>query len=166
MRKLGLAVLVVALWAAPRAASAGPLLEASLGLGWWVSPPSAPISVESRQPLNVMIAPGYGLLGDLLKVQVGVAGSGIGDVSNDSFRLQIRPMVTLSPPLFPLYVRGILAFMDVTHDQTRQTAFGAAAGLGFGLAGFGIFAEVGALTFSSGGQQWIVEGRAGISLGL
>ncbi len=165
MRKLGLAILVVALWAAPRTASAGPLLEASLGLGWWVSPPSV---IQSRLPLNVMVAPGYGLLGDLLKVQVGVAGSGIGDVSNDVFRLQIRPMVTLSPPLFPLYVRGILAFMDVTHSNSllNQTAYGLAAGLGFSLVGFGIFAEVGALTFSSGGQQWLVEGRAGISLGL
>ncbi len=163
MRKLGLAILVVALWAAPRAASAGPLLEASLGLGWWVSPPG---TVESRQPLNVMVAPGYGILNDLIKLQVGVAGSGIGDVSNDVFRLQIRPMVTVSPPLFPLYVRGILAFMDVTHSNSSQTAYGLAAGLGFSLVGFGIFAEVGALTFSSGGQQWLVEGRAGISLGL
>jgi hypothetical protein len=164
MRKLGLAILVVALWLAPRAASAGPLVEASLGLGWNVN---APAGAESRQPINVMIAPGYGFLSDLIKVQVGVAGSGFGDVSGDVFRLQIRPMVTVKPPLFPLYLRGMLAFLDVTHSDSSQTAFGAAAGLTFGLANIGIFGEVGALTFSTAGSQyWIVEGRAGVSLGF
>ncbi len=165
MRKLGLAILAVALWAAPRAASAGPFVEGSLGLGWDVN---APTGVESRQPLNIMIAPGYGLLADLIKIQVGVAGSGFGDRSNDTFRLQIRPMVTVSPPLFPLYVRGILAFIDVTHSDTSRTAYGAAAGLSFKLVAIGIFAEVGALTSSPsiGPREWIVEGRAGVSLGF
>jgi len=166
MRKLGLAIVVVALWSAPRAASAGPFVEGSLGLGWHVSP-SLPAGAESRQPLNIMIAPGYGFLADLLKVSVGFAGSGFGDVSGDVFRLQIRPMVTVQPPLFPLYVRGMLAFLDVTHSDTSQTAFGAAAGLSFGLLGVGVFGEVGALTFSAGGSQnWIVEGRAGVSIGF
>lgn len=166
MRKLGLAILVVALWSAPRAASAGPFVEGSLGLGWHVSP-SLPAGAESRQPINVMIAPGYGFLANLLKVQVGFAGS-FGDVPapNDVFQLQIRPMVTVQPPLFPLYVRGMLAFLDVTRDS-RQTAYGAAAGLSFGLLGLGVFGEVGALTFSAGGSQnWIVEGRAGVSIGF
>jgi hypothetical protein len=163
MRKLGLAVAVVVLWAAPRAASAGPLVEGSLGLGWIGTSPG----FDTRMPVNIMVAPGYGLLDDLLKIQLGVGASGFGDVSGDKFRLQLRPMVTLKPPLFPAYIRGIVAFLDVTDSSTRQTAFGGAAGVTFGLAAIGIFAEVGALTYSAASQSfWILEGRAGLSLGL
>ena len=81
------------------------------------------------------------------------------------FGLEFRPMVVISPPLLPLYGRLVFASVDPFSDQRRQWAYGAAVGLGLTVAGFGVFAEVGALPRTVAGDiAWVLEARAGALL--
>ena len=175
MRTLTLTAAIAALGLAllPRAAAAGPLVEGSVGVGWQLDP-----SVE-RAPVNIMVAPGWGLAG-IVKLELGLAAN-LGDVQNSRFDLELRPMVVVSPPLFPLYLRGIAAVQNLIHGPTNW-ADGGALGLSFGLLGVGVFVEAGALprnvTVDAVTNQpvvgtalhatrdefrWFAEGRAGVS---
>jgi hypothetical protein len=156
MRKLLSALLLVFAVSLPFAANAGMGVEASLGKGWEVQPDS------QQQPLNLMVAPGYSFM--IVKLQVGLVAD-LPDVENSKFDIGVRPMLTISPPILPLYARLILAFNTLKEDATL--AYGGAVGLGFGLAGVGIFAEAGILPRNQNDQfRWVVEGRAGVSLGF
>jgi len=173
MRKTTLALLTLTLLAAPAAASAGPLLELSLGSGY-----RAGLGDAERIPTNVELTVGYGLAG-MLKLEVG-ALAGLGDVKKSihdqragTMTWDIRPMVVVSPPLFPLYLRGIASFSDLGQKPVKPT-FGGALGIGFGLFGVGVFAEAGAVqhryvvavpTGTIIKDGWQVEGRVGVSLG-
>jgi hypothetical protein len=140
MRLAKLPVLVAALaLAAPAAARAGLLLEGSAGLGVQLSP-----SVE-RAPVNVMLAPGYGIdiLGTKLKLELGLLGN-LGDVRSSKFDLELRPMVVLAPPILPLYLRGIVAVQNLVNGPTNW-AYGGALGTSFSLFGLGVFIEAGVL---------------------
>ncbi|HEY0706573.1 MAG TPA: hypothetical protein VGG33_07245 [Polyangia bacterium] len=143
----------------PVAAHAGAILEGSLGKGAEVTPDT------NAQPLNVMIAPGFSFL--ILRLQLGLVAD-LPDVENSKFDIGLRPMLTLSPPILPLYARLIFAVNNLTEQgRERSIAYGGAVGLSFGLAGIGIFAEAGILPRSVDDQfRWIVEGRAGVSLGF
>lgn len=172
MRRTTLAVLA-ALAFLPGVAAAAPLLEGSVGVGWQLDP-----SVD-RAPVNVMLAPGWSFA-DIVKLELGVAGN-LGDVQNSRFDLELRPMVVVSPPLFPLYLRGIAAVQNLLHGPT-QIAYGGALGLSFGLLGVGLFVEAGVLprnvtidavtgvpvvgTAAHATRdefRWFAEGRAGVS---
>jgi hypothetical protein len=151
------AVAVVAL-AQPRAAHAGAIVEASLGKGAEVTPNT------KAQPLNLMVAPGISF--SILRLQLGLVAD-IPDVKNSKFDIGLRPMLTLSPPILPLYARLVVAINNLTEAGAtkRSVAYGGAVGVSFGVAGIGIFAEAGLLPRSILEQfHWIVEGRAGVSL--
>jgi hypothetical protein len=136
-------------------ARAGFILEGSLAKGAMVSP-----DVKAEQT-NIMLAPGLTVL-SMLRLQVGLAGA-LPDVKGSKFDLQVRPMVTVSPPLLPLYGRLIFAVTNLRDDAVL--AYGGALGLSFELAGLGVFAEAAALPRSVNSQlQWVVEGRAGVGI--
>ena len=157
MRKLLVAlVLLSSFAAAPRAAQAIGI-EASIGKGVAIDP------VEAQQ-VNVMVAPGVSLL--WLRLQVGLVAE-LPDVADSEFDLGVRPMISLHPPLLPLYGRVVFAFNNLLHDEIRTVAYGGALGLEISLAGIGIFAEAGFLPRSFRDNLiWVIEGRAGISLGF
>ena len=155
MKKLAVLFYAAALLAVPRIARAGAIVEGSLGLGWQTNP-----TVE-RMPTNIMIAPGYTFADDILRAQLGLVGD-LGDVENSKFDLELRPMLVVKPPVFPLYLRGILAFTNLVHSPVH-VAYGGAAGLEFGALGVAFFIEAGALPRTIENQMiWVAEGRAGL----
>jgi hypothetical protein len=161
MRKLLTALLSVVavsvVLAQPRAAHAGAIIEASLGKGAEVTPET------HAMPLNLMVAPGISF--SILRLQLGLVAD-LPDVKNSNFDIGLRPMLTLSPPILPLYARLIMAINNLTEAGTaeRSYAYGGAVGISFGLAGIGIFGEAGLLPRSVRDQfRWVVEGRLGVS---
>jgi hypothetical protein len=157
MRKLLIASVFVSCLAAPLAAQAGFIVEGSVGKGVAVEPEVA------AQPVNVMVAPGISIL--WLRLQAGLVAN-LPDVEDSEFDIGIRPMLTLSPPILPLYGRLIFAFNNLTSDDPT-VAYGAALGLSFGLGPIGVFAEGGLLPSKiKDTTVWVIEGRAGVSLGF
>jgi hypothetical protein len=155
MRMLLVASTFLMLLAAPLSAHAGFGVEGSVGKGVALDPTKA-------QPTNLMVAPGYGFL--FLRLQLGVAAD-LPDVEASKFDLGLRPMLTLSPPILPLYARLVLAWNNLFHDST--VAYGGALGFGLSFAGIGVFAEAGVLPRDYQDKlQWVIEGRAGVSLGF
>ena len=174
MRKLTFALLSLALLALPGAASAGGLhLELTLGSGLQVS-------TSDRIPTTAGLAVGYGLT-DTLKLQVG-GFAALGDVkstldnsSAGTFDMDVRGMVVVAPPLFPLYLRGIAGVANVL-DGPKKVTYGGALGVGFGLFGVGAFVEAGAMqrtyrvvapvgSVSATKDGWQAEARVGLSIG-
>lgn len=146
---------------APSEGRAGWIVEASIGKGAMVKPET------HAEPVNVMIAPGYSVLG-LLRLELGIVNS-LPDTKNSKYDLQLRPMVVIAPPLFPLYGRAILAVSSLVADGPTEIAYGGALGVKFGVGIIGVFAEVGALPrkrdLGTGDELvWVVEGRAGAYL--
>ena len=168
MHKLLVGIAIAGLAAAPLAARAGPVLELSAGMGSQLQP-----SVL-RAPTTVMLAPGWGLAG-ILKLELGLVAT-LGDAMKAKTDVELRPMVVVSPPLFPLYARAIFAVQNLANGPT-QLAYGGALGLSFGipLTGFGLFAELGVLprtakdvpvagsTTTKDEFRWFGEGRVGAS---
>jgi hypothetical protein len=154
--------LLAALLALPaRPARAGLGVEASLGYGYEVSP-----TTES-QATNIMIAPGYDV-GGLLRAELGLVGlygaARAGDTSG--LNLEFRPMLVLSPPILPIYGRLVVAAVN-PFSADRTLAYGGAAGISLGLGGVGVFGELGLLPRSvANAIHWVMEGRAGVSLGF
>jgi hypothetical protein len=158
MRKLLLGSLFLVCLAAPLSAQAGFGVEGSIGKGLTVSPE------VNAEPTNLMVAPGISIL--WLRLQAGLVAD-LPDVKGRDFDIGVRPMLTLSPPILPLYGRLIFAFNNLLDEELRTVAYGAAVGLSFGLAGVGVFAEAGMLPRSLNDEMvWVLEGRAGISLGF
>jgi hypothetical protein len=177
MRTLKLALATLTLAAAlalPSAARAGALVEFSLGSGL-----QAGVGDVQRIPTNIGVAAGYGFAG-MLKLEVG-AFANLGDVKssvNDATahktNVDLRGMVVVSPPLFPLYLRGIVGATNLVTG-TKKVTYGAALGASFGLFGVGAFVEAGAMQrtytvtlpggLSASKDGWQVEGRVGVSIG-
>jgi hypothetical protein len=175
MKKLVLGLLALTLLASPAAAHAsGLLFEASVGSGL-----RAGIGSTERIPTNLMATLGYGFT-DMLKLEVGALAS-LGDAKasfstgGSKSDVDLRGMVVISPPLFPLYLRGIAGVASLKQKPATFT-YGAALGVGFGLFGIGAFGEVGAMQHryeitlpggvgTVGKDGWQIEGRLGISIG-
>ena len=158
MRKLLLAFVIVVSLAAPSAAHAIGV-EGSVGKGVAFDPTKA-------QPTNLMLAPGISLL--WLRAQIGVVAD-LPDVKASKFDLGVRPMLSLHPPVLPLYGRVIFAFNNLLHEESRSFAYGGALGIEIVFASLGVFAEAGFLPRNPKGEQgftWVLEGRAGVSLGF
>jgi hypothetical protein len=159
MRKFLLGfVLALSLAAIPTAAHAFGV-EASVGKGFSIDPVKA-------QPTNLMVAPGIQLL--WLRANLGIAAD-LPDVEASKFDLGLRPMISLHPPILPIYGKLIFAFQNLFHEDRRTFAYGGALGLEIALAGIGIFAEAGLLPRDPKGEvgfQWVAEGRLGLSLGF
>lgn len=182
MRKfLVVATLTAAMFLVPTAARAGFLLDASLGKGGQVSP-----TPRAWEQMNLMIAPGYAPGVPVLSwvhLQLGLVLD-LADKSGTSTNMALRPMISLVPPVIPLYGRLILEVSNLFDKSSakREISYGAAVGAMIGLPsiaflpGFGIFAEVGALprkrdvvdsgstTGVASKTALIVEGRVGAYL--
>jgi hypothetical protein len=155
MRKL-LAVFAFALAvSAASSAEAGFVLEGSVGKGIQINP-----EPRDFQPTNIMVAPGYSLLG-LLRLQLGVVAD-LPDVKNSDFDLQLRPMIGIYPPILPIYGRAIFAVTNLLDDPT--IGIGGAIGfkLGLPVIGLGVFAEAGVIpVFVESKTTTLLEGRLG-----
>ena len=150
MSKLSTALAVLAFCAVPLTAQAGFVVEGSVGKGLTVDP-------LDDTATNIMIAPGYGL-GEILRLELGFAFN-LPDVGD--FDLELRPMLVLDPPLFPVYGRLILGVTGLLSDVV--IAYGGALGVGGSLFGIGAFAEVGVLPRSVADTMfWVIEGRLGV----
>ncbi len=158
MRKMGLLVLVVALGAAPRSASADWILEGSVGVPWQTSPNTV------RQQLNLMVTPGYGFLDSLLRLELGLVAN-FADVHNSKFNVGLRPMVALHPPILPAYGKLIFDWNDIGNTSTAS--IGGAIGLSFGFGPAALFVEGDYLPRSVASTNLnVLEARAGLSFEL
>ena len=166
MRKSFLTAAALALLVGPAAARAGALFEVSAGSGFKYDP-----SPTERTPTNLMLAPGYSFAG-MVKLELGLVGN-LADVKGSKFDLDLRPMVVISPPVIPVYVRGIFAVTNLTaSDGPRKIQYGGALGTSFGALGFGAFLEAGlvprvvqvvdATGAKSDKTLWLAEGRLGV----
>lgn len=135
MKRLVLSAAALAILAGPLSARAGVVLELSAGSGFRWDP-----SPTERTPTNLMIAPGYSL-GGMLKLELGVLAN-LADVKGSKFDVDLRPMVVIAPPLFPLYLRGIFAVTNLANGP-QKIQYGGALGVSFGLFGVGGFVEAG-----------------------
>ncbi|HEY5282732.1 MAG TPA: hypothetical protein VIM14_08080 [Polyangia bacterium] len=179
MRKFLVAATLSTLILIPAAARAGFLVEASLGKGYQASP-STQYGDSRWEQLNLNIAPGYAPSLPVLSwfhLQLGIV-TDFGDKAGTKTNLELRPMLSLVPPLLPIYGR-VMFLVDNVFDRgggaKREKAFGAAVGVRIGtpsigaVPAMGIFAELGALPrsreFSDGSKvAWILEGRVGAYL--
>lgn len=144
------------IFAIPLSAQAGFILEGSLGSGYLVKPEEA----KGRIPTNIMLAPGYGL-GEWLRAELGLLAA-LGDVEDSDFDVELRPMLVVAPPLFPLYARAIFAVTNLASDLDTGVAYGGALGISFSLLGLGAFAEAGVVPHRTSGETYtIIEGRLG-----
>lgn len=168
MRALLLASLLAL---APATAHAGLLVEGSLGSGWQTSDQVTTASgatLQGATPMQLMVAPGWGFA-DVVRLQVGFLGH-LGDSNASSFDFELRPMVSVQPPAFPMYLRAIFAVQNLSTDRDTKVSFGGALGFRMGVAGIGAFVEAGVLprtvqvAVGSGTEDrsiWFIEGRAG-----
>jgi len=160
MAKLLSAAVALALFLTPFSAHAGGIFEGSLGSGLrWDPKPT------ERIPTNVMIAAGYSF--PIVKLELGALAN-LADVEDSEFDVDLRPMIVVKPPLFPLYVRGILSYSNLIEGP-KTFGYGAALGLRIGppAVGVGAFLEAGALTkkvkFGDVEEDvWFAEGRLGV----
>jgi hypothetical protein len=178
MRTLQLATVLIAMLLAPAAVRAGLVLDASVGKGYQTSSP------KGWGQSNLMLAPGFAPSTPVLsmfQLQLGIVVD-FSDKSGSKTDMELRPMLTVAPPVVPLYGRLILVFNNLLgRTDQRELAYGAALGARVGIPsiaiipGFGVFAEVAALprshdygTESNGGTVsktfWVVEGRVGAYL--
>ncbi len=158
MTKIFSALAALALVAVPAAARAGSIYELSAGSGYrWDPKPTG------RVPTNVMFAAGYSM--PVVKLELGALGN-LADVKHTKFDLELRPMVVVKPPLFPLYARGFAGVSGLVEKPTALT-YGAALGVRMGALGVGAFLEAGALRrrvkiADVNKDTWVAEGRLGI----
>lgn len=158
MTKISSALIALALLAAPAAARAGTVFELSAGSGFRWDP-----SPTERIPTNVMLAAGYSI--PMLKLELGALAN-LADVEHSEFDLELRPMLVVKPPLFPVYARGFVGVSGLVEKPTAVT-YGAALGCRLGALGVGAFAEAGALRrrveiAGHDEDTWVAEGRLGI----
>jgi hypothetical protein len=150
--------IVLCLLAVAPVAKAGLIVEGSVGKGAKVGP--SPVKAEQT---NIMIAPGVTV--PFLRLELGFAFD-TPDVKDSKSNLELRPMVVISPPLFPLYGRVVFAVANLVHGKT-EVAYGGALGLSLGIGPIGVFAEAGLLPRSRASQiNWVIEGRVGASIGF
>ncbi len=183
MRKSLIAATFTVMVLAPAAARAGFVLEGSLGKGYQVSP--SPSAGASRwEQLNLNIAPGWAPslpVLSMFRLQLGIV-TDFADKSGSKTTLELRPTLSLVPPILPIYGRVMVIISDVLgrYEGDREYPFGAAVGARIGIPGvaiipaMGIFAEIGALPRSrhfidntgatSSKFAWVLEGRVGAYL--
>jgi hypothetical protein len=162
MRKLLFALALTLVVAAPLAARADIILEGSAGSGYNFAPEEA----KGRTPTSLMIAPGFSI--PFVRFQLGLDGV-LGDTTGSESTLRYRPMITLSPPVIPLYARVIFAFTHPFDSDTRTVQYGGALGVSIGLpvvvASVHVFAEAALLPYSQNDKvNWVGEGRAGVGI--
>jgi len=178
MRKSLAAAILATMILIPTAARAGLLLEASYGKGYQASP-----SPRFWEQSNIELAPGYAPslpVLSMLRLQLGVVMDVADGSAANKTNLELRPMLSLVPPILPIYGRVIFVVNNLLKGKT-EIAYGAAVGARIGIPSvglvpaMGVFAEVGALPrkrdipdttagTTSSKFAWIVEGRVGAYL--
>jgi hypothetical protein len=179
MRKFLVAVTLSTMLFIPAAARAGFLVEASLGKGYQAAP-----TPRGWEQLNLNIAPGYAPslpVLSMFRLQLGIV-TDFADKSGSKTNMEFRPMLSLVPPILPLYGRVILVVNNILdRGGKREIAYGAAVGARIGtpsigiVPAMGVFAEVGALprsrefindtaTGTDSKLAWVIEGRVGAYL--
>jgi hypothetical protein len=162
MRKLLFALALTLVVAAPLAARADIIVEGSVATGRVFSPEIA----KGRTPTSLMIAPGLSF--PFVRLQVGIDGI-LGDTDGSDATVSYRPMLTISPPIIPIYGRLIAAFTHPFDSDQRTTQYGGALGLSFGLplvlVHVHVFGELALLPLSRMDSiYWIGEGRVGAGI--
>ncbi|MEK7704595.1 MAG: hypothetical protein AAB426_06510 [Myxococcota bacterium] len=151
----GLAVVLA--W--PSTAAAGLTLAGSVGSGWMTTPDSGRIAT------NIMLAPGFTVVGSFVRFELGLAAD-LPDIENEDFDVQVRPMLVVQPlPFF--YGRATLGVTQLVNGPI-QVALGAALGLSASLSKTAnVFAEAGFVPRVGGDDDFmsIFEGRVGIGFG-
>jgi hypothetical protein len=172
MRKLILAATLTTIVLVPAAARAGFVLEASYGKGYQVSP-----TPRGWEQSNIELSPGYAPslpVLSMFRLQLGIVMDVADGSAANKTNLQLRPMVSLVPPILPLYGRVVLVVNNLLEGKTEY-AYGGVLGVRIGipsitiLPGVGVFAEAGYLPrkrdFGDGSKfASVVEGRAGAYL--
>jgi hypothetical protein len=180
MRKFLVAATLIAMTLLPAAARAGFILEASLGKGYQAAP-----TPRGWEQLNLNIAPGWAPslpVLSMLHLQLGIV-TDFADKSGTKTTLELRPTLSLIPPILPLYARVMVVIPDVLgrYEGNREYPFGGAVGARIGIPGIailpaiGVFAEVGYLprkrefanstnTGTESKFASVVEGRVGAYL--
>ncbi|HEX7508878.1 MAG TPA: hypothetical protein VF550_19045 [Polyangia bacterium] len=180
MRKFLVAVTLSTLFLIPAVARAGFLVEASLGQGYQASP-----TPREWERLNLEIAPGYAPslpVLSMFRLQLGIV-TDFGNKAGTKTDMELRPMISVVPPIFPLYGRVIFVVNNLLErgGTKRDVQYGAAVGARIGLPSIGIipsmgvFAEIGALPgkrdffdtttlTTSSKTAWVLEGRVGAYL--
>lgn len=158
MTKLIPALAVSALLLAPFSARADLVLEGSAGSGFTLSPHSG-----DRIPTNLMLAGGYKF--SIVRLELGVVGN-LDDVKGSKFDLDLRPMLMVKPPLFPVYGRAIVGVSGLVEGPSALN-WGGALGVRLGALGVGAFVEAGALSKrikvkDKNEDVWYAEGRLGV----
>lgn len=151
----GLAVVLA--W--PTTAEAGLTLAGSVGSGWRTSPDNGRIAT------NIMLAPGFTVVGNFVRFELGLAAD-LPDIEDQDFDLQVRPMLVLQPLPF-LYGRATLGVTQLVNGPI-QVALGAALGLSASLSrSMNVFAEAGFVPRVGGDDDFmsIFEGRVGLGFG-
>jgi len=170
MRKYLVAAVLSALIFVPSAARAGFVLDASLGKGYQVTSP------RGTEQLNLQLAPGWGPslpILSMFRLQLGIVLD-FADKTASTTNYELRPMLSIVPPILPLYGRVIVAVNNLREGK-REIAYGGAAGMRIGtpsigmIPALGVFGELGALprsrTFVDGSKvSWVLEARAGAYL--
>jgi hypothetical protein len=157
----------------PSAARAGFVLDASLGKGYQVTSP------RGTEQMNLQLAPGWGPslpILSMFRLQLGVVLD-FADKSGSTTNYELRPMLSIVPPILPIYGRVIVAINNLreVNGSKREVAYGGAAGVRIGtpsigmIPSLGVFGELGVLprsrTFVDGSKvSWVLEARAGAYL--
>ena len=154
---------VLALFAAPAPSFAAITIAASTGVGMSVSP-------DARfQGTTLMVAPGWSFL-DLVRLELGIAGgfeSGYRGRKQGA-RYELRPMVVITPPIIPLYLR-LISGTNQLFSRDRSWLVGAGLGIQISLLKiFGLFAEANFVPrFENEGRSArLLEGRLGVLVTL
>jgi hypothetical protein len=178
MRKFLTAATLTTMILVPAAARAGFVLEASYGKGYQVSP-----TPHGWEQSNIELSPGYAPslpVLSMLRLQLGIVMDVADGSGANKTNLQLRPMVSLVPPILPIYGRVVFVVDNLLKGKTEY-AYGGVLGAKIGipsitvLPGVGVFAEVGALprkrefADTTAGTTdskfaWVVEGRVGAYL--
>jgi hypothetical protein len=174
MRKFLVAAILTAMTLLPAAARAGFLMEASLGKGYTAAPKDS----RGWEQLNLELAPGYSPslpVLSMFRLQLGIVMD-FADKKASTTDMELRPMLSLVPPVFPLYGRVIVGVSHLLErgDSKRKFVYGGALGVKIGLPGIafvpalGVFAEVGLLprtidatATAASATAWTIEGRVG-----
>jgi len=158
---LQVGALAVAIVTAPLRAHAAWTIAGSFGQGLEASPRSG-----AARATSLMVAPGYGV-GEALRVELGLAGT-VDAAKRGLFDFEVRPMLVVAPPGFPIYGRFVAAAVSLLHGPSA-VGLGAALGVDTGpWSGVHFFFEGGVLPRRGVGPagkqrlEWVAEGQAGI----
>lgn len=139
-------------------ARAGFALSGSVGSGYRLN------GDTGRIPTNIMVAPGFDILGNFFRFDVGLLAN-LPDVEDANFDIQVRPSLMLRLPVLPLYVRAIVGFEALINGPITLL-FGGGIGLeALLLNTLGVFVEADLLPRAFVGDYInVLEGRLGLSL--